>query len=216
MSSINKRSLSAAFIILLACSSFAGFSESSNLEYVSSVLWSKAYDAEVVGDHAYCAFLNGLVILDVANKRRPALVSHLYLGGGFGIEVRDNLACIAAGKKGLKVVDVSDVEAPSLLGSWDTPGEAKDVVVNGNFAYVADGESGLQIIDISKPSSPKLASSMDTPGTAGGLAVNGGYAFIADGESGLQVITITDPKRPRLVGALDTQGSAESVAVKGN
>lgn len=116
MSSIAKKSFCAAFIILLAGAGFTGFSESSSLEYVSSILWSKAYDAEVVGDRAYCAFLNGLVILDVANKKKPALVSSLYLGGGFGIEIRDNLACIAAGKKGLKVVDVSNVEAPSLFG----------------------------------------------------------------------------------------------------
>ena len=127
MNSIVKKALFTAVIILLAWSSFAVSLEGSNLKYVSSILWSKAYDAEVVGDRAYCAFLNGLVILDVANKRKPALVSLLYLGGGFGIEVRNNIAFLAAGKYGLKVVDVSDPEAPSLLGSYDTPGEARDL-----------------------------------------------------------------------------------------
>ena len=211
-----KKLLSAALIIMLAGSGLGKPSQDSGIEYVSSLLWSKAYDAKIVGEHAFCAFLNGLVILDVSDKRKPAFVSSLYLGGGFAIDTKDGLAFVAAGVKGLQIVDVSDINAPFLKGFFDTPGEAKDIVVAGNHAFVADGPSGLQVVDISKPSSPRLAASLDTPGTAGGVIISGDHAYVADGSSGLQIINISDPSKPKLEGAYDTPGTAESVAVSGN
>jgi hypothetical protein len=72
-----KKLFSAASIIVFACSFFTPFLQASELEYVSSLLWSKAYDAKIIGARAYCAFLNGLVILDVSNTRKPALISRL-------------------------------------------------------------------------------------------------------------------------------------------
>ncbi|KAF5413645.1 MAG: hypothetical protein C5S49_08075 [Candidatus Methanogaster sp.] len=44
------------------------------------------------------------------------------------------------------IVDVSDREAPSLAGSYDTAGGACDVAVAGNYAYVADEDNGLVIL----------------------------------------------------------------------
>ena len=37
----------------------------------------------------------------------------------------------------------------TLLGTYDTPGNACGVQVIGNMAYVADHREGLQILDIS-------------------------------------------------------------------
>ncbi|UCE23097.1 MAG: hypothetical protein JSV46_08275, partial [Candidatus Aminicenantes bacterium] len=75
MISSTRKLLSTALIIMLACSGFGKPSPDSGIEYVSSLLWSKAYDAKIIGDHAFCAFLNGLVILDVSDKSKPAFVS---------------------------------------------------------------------------------------------------------------------------------------------
>ncbi len=38
---------------------------------------------------------------------------------------------------------------PSILGSVDTPGRARDVAVAAGVAYVADDFGGLQVIDVS-------------------------------------------------------------------
>ena len=43
------------------------------------------------------------------------------------------------GGSGLQVIDVSDPENPTIVGSADTPGWAAGVYVSGNYAYVADG-----------------------------------------------------------------------------
>jgi len=194
--------------LLLTCPISADLSEASNLEYVSSILWTKAYDAKIDGDHAYCAFLNGLVILDISNKLKPVFISRLFLGGGFGIDLKHNFAFIAAGKKGLKIVDISNVNAPSLIGFFDTQGEAKEIAVKGDHAYVADGSSGLQIIDISEPSAPSIVGSLEMSGFANGITIKGNYAYVSDEISGLKKIDISHPSSPRLVSSFDTPGES--------
>ena len=52
----------------------------------------------------------------------------------------------------------------AIIGSVNTPNEAKGVEVIGNKAYVADSESGLQVVDISNPTNPKIIGSVNTPG----------------------------------------------------
>ena len=55
---------------------------------------------------------------------------------------------------GLQIIDVSDPVKPALLGSIDTNGDYRDVVVVGTTVYVAAGYAGLKIIDVSDPTSP--------------------------------------------------------------
>ena len=134
-------------------------------EFVSSTLWTRAYDVEVRDDYAYCSFLNGLVIFDVSKSGNPQMVSQLLLGGGFGLDVVGELAYVAAGDLGLQVVDVSDPLSPVVLGVLETPGEAKDVVVREDRAYLAVGDAGLVVADITDPASPSFIASVDTPAT---------------------------------------------------
>ena len=69
-------------------------------EFVSSTLWTRAYDVEVRDDYAYCSFLNGLVILDVSKSDDPRIVSQLLLGGGFGLDVAGGLSVRRRGRAG--------------------------------------------------------------------------------------------------------------------
>ncbi|MFM6775317.1 MAG: DUF4347 domain-containing protein, partial [Microcystis panniformis] len=92
------------------------------------------------------------------------------------------------------------VFALSLVGNYDTPGNAYDVKVVGNYAYVADWTSGLQIIDVSTPTNPTLISNYDTSGFAMDVQIVGNYAYVADGYQGLQIIDISNPTNPTLKG----------------
>ena len=71
-------------------------------------------------------------------------------------------------------------DCPEVLGSVDTPGNARGVAVAGGYAYVADGLQGLRVIDVSTPSAPVEVGFVDTSGAAYGVAVAGGYAYVAD------------------------------------
>jgi hypothetical protein len=190
-------------------------SQKEEIRYVDSTLWTKAYDIKVVGERAYCAFLNGLMILDLSDKRRPALISELYLGGGNGIAVEGSFAYVAAGKHGMCVADISDENAPRMSGSFDTPGDARDVAVSEDYAFVADASEGLQVLKINRPEAPVLSAALDTPGSAEDIVLAGSYAYVADGDAGLQIIDIRDPAAPQLVGGYDTPDKAERVAVSG-
>jgi hypothetical protein len=107
---------------------------------------------------------------------------------------------------------------PIFKGSYDTPDQARGVVISGNYAYVADCDSGLQIIDISDPSNPTFKGSYDTPAyNVYEAAVFGNYAYLSSGFSGLQIIDITDPSNPTFKGSYRTPGQAASgVTLSGN
>jgi len=62
---------------------------------------------------------------------------------------------------GLLVIDISNSEAPALLGSYDT-GDGKVVALSsdGSKAYVAAGRS-LKVVDVTNPASPVLSRSFD-------------------------------------------------------
>jgi hypothetical protein len=114
-----------------------------------------------------------------------------------------------------------------IVGSYDTPGAARDVFVKDNYAYVADWSSGLQVIDVSDPANPYQISEWDTPSWArevfvieqGALTL----AYLADykeqaplSESGLLVIDVTDPGTPDQIGKWSSPGLGTGVFVKGD
>lgn len=186
------------------------------IDFLSSTLWTGLVDVKVVENFAYCAYWNGLVVIDVSAE--PVLISELYLEGrGSGIYVSGNHAYLADGWGGLHIIDISEPANPALIATCATPGEAKDVMVSGQHAFVADGSSGLQIVDISAPTAPQYVGSVDTPGTAMGVSVSDSTAYVADMASGLQVIDITNPESPFITASHRVPGSgAFAVDVSGN
>ncbi|MDH3520175.1 MAG: hypothetical protein OEM49_06910, partial [Myxococcales bacterium] len=64
-----------------------------------------------------------------------------------GVTVVGDLAYVANGSLGLRVIDVSNPHSPAAVGALGTPGVARDVEVVGGLAYVAVGYPGLRILD---------------------------------------------------------------------
>jgi choice-of-anchor B domain-containing protein len=64
----------------------------------------------------------------------------------------------------VKVIDVSDISAPVVLGTFESnPGATPhNVYVWGDFLYIAYYQDGLYIYDISTPSTPVLSGYFDT------------------------------------------------------
>jgi hypothetical protein len=127
-----------------------------------------------------------------------------------------DLAYVADGLGGLRILDVSNPAIPVELGALYTPGEALDVAVVGDLAYVADGLGGLRILDVSTPAFPAELGALDTPGYAFDVEVVGDLAYVADGRSGLRILDVSNPAFPVELGALDTPDVAWGVAVVGD
>lgn len=118
--------------------------------------------------------------------------------------------------KKLKFVSPAPLFNPSLLGSYGTPGLARDVTVVDNVAYVANEDSGLHILNVSDPTEPLFIGNYATSDITLGVTVVGRRAYVADGNSGLQILDIRDPSTPTLLGNFDTMGLAWSVDVVGD
>ncbi len=129
-----------------------------------------------------------------------------------GVAVQDDYAYVAAGGRGLYVVDVSDLEAPVIAGSVEIPGNANDVRVDGGWVYLAAGSAGLAIVDVADPAAPSLAAALDLGGTAIDLAVADGRAYVA-ADARLVIVDVADPAQPAILGSVATPGKARGVDV---
>lgn len=103
-----------------------------------------------------------------------------------------------------------------LIGSFNTPGSASDVIVLNTFAYVADGSNGVLVFDVSNPTVPVLYANYDTSGTARKLASSGSYLYVADATS-LVVLNITNPIAPSFTTSLSLPSTdVKDVSIDGS
>lgn len=125
---------------------------------------------------------NGLVILDVADPKAPAL----------------------AGR-----IDIAwyDCNNPYHEEGLCADSKFVDIAVQGNYAYLAQSKTNdtqvLMIVDISDPTQPQTMSAYPIEGSPHWqqLTVVGNYVFIAGGGDGLRIIEVSDPVHPVEIGA---------------
>lgn len=120
----------------------------------------------------------------------------------FDLAATGNLVYVAAGLRGLLVVDASVPSEPAVVGSYDPPdsGYAKGVAVEGTVVYLAAGFAGLRIVDASDPSVPVELGSVSVD-YCSDVAVRDGMAYLANASDGLLVVDVSDPREPETVGA---------------
>jgi hypothetical protein len=161
------------------------------------------------GSKAYLVDTIGLHVMDISNPASLSLIGE-YNTPGFGSSVvlssdgskayvMDNNFYNHHGQLvyegiGLLVIDISNSEAPALLGSYDT-GDGKVVALSsdGSKAYVAAGRS-LKVVDITNPASPILYRSFDvSPDSLVSVALSSddSKAYVAAGSAGLGIIDLT-------------------------
>ena len=188
------------FISLILIGALVAISstDAQSLEYVGSTAWSTANDIDVVGNYAYCAFLNGLEILDISDPVSPAFVSRLFLEGqGQQIQLVGQYAYLTDGTTGLRIIDIFDPANPTLVGSCDTPNFAGKFAISGIYVYVTDNSPDLQIIDISNPTNPYIAGTYHGDDAFHAIAIQENYAYV--GHNGISILDISYPIHPVLI-----------------
>jgi len=90
----------------------------------------------------------GLTIADFSDPADIKIVGR-YDTGGYAKEIlyKDGKVYMTTGLRGLKIIDVTSVSAPVLIGTVKTE-LAKGLDMNGNYIYVADEVEGLITISI--------------------------------------------------------------------
>src|SRR5579884_3072925 len=96
-------------------------------------------------------------LVDITDPRAPVMKAELPVGPVNDIYVARTYAYLAAGAKGLAIVDVENPEKPGSPRFF-TDGGMNDVravkvgMTNASlFAYVADGRNGLRVLQLTSP-----------------------------------------------------------------
>ncbi len=114
-------------------------------------------------------------------------------GGAYDVYLNDEKThlYIADMMCGLQVVDVTDINAPTIVGSVepDEVDQAFMVTAVGDTAYFLDKYNGVYAADVSVPDDPILIGRYDTPSPNGFFVTNDHTIFLADEEMGLLVLS---------------------------
>ncbi|MCK4655328.1 MAG: T9SS type A sorting domain-containing protein, partial [Candidatus Cloacimonetes bacterium] len=184
-----------------------------------------------VGFAYLAAGSGGLVVADVSDVSVPIPVADWYTGSiAHSVEVVGNYAYIAdynywasnyTARGALRIVDISDPVSPTIVGSFRSDAQCKEISVQLPYAYIGDDEGGLRIVDVSDPTNPTEMGYYNTPDFyAYGLDVVGEYVYLCGciedimWEDSLFILDISDPTNPFVTGACDVKGSR--VFVDGN
>ena len=126
----------------------------------------------VEGNYAYITTWNqSFRIVNISDKTNPTIVATINapwstnITSDFCIQgdyayVLDYGVSPGGPEGGLFVVDISDPESPSIVGSYQLPSGPtvnamlSHISVNGSYAYVGDWGYGLGILNISDPANP--------------------------------------------------------------
>ncbi|MBZ5640226.1 MAG: hypothetical protein LAO51_15885 [Acidobacteriia bacterium] len=166
---------------------------------------------------AYFGDGSGLKMIDVTDPHAPSQLGGLATGAVNHLHVVGNLAYVAAGTAGVKIVDVSVPSAPVLVGTYDSPGSAWDVKVAGKRAFVADYTSGFEVVDVTNPAAPALLGTYSTYWEAVAVDFSGRYAYVAEGGGRrVQILDVSDPASPVWMADIPTPDDAQDVRVVGN
>jgi hypothetical protein len=97
----------------------------------------------------------GLKVIDITDGAKPAVKAAVPLPDARDIYVARTYAYIAAGPKGLAIVDIERPEHPAAPKFCNLVTDAYAVRIGmtnaSTFAYVADGKNGLRVLQLTSP-----------------------------------------------------------------
>lgn len=156
----------------------------------------------------------GISRWDISSPAMPAKETEcLSPGMGYEMVISGQYGFQANGIGGLQVLDLSDPETPTVVGSFDTEHEATGIALSGQHAFMIVDTEGLKVYDISVPATPTLVAEAPLPGLLRRIKIQGNYAYATAGDSGLIILDISDPGSPQRVSSIDVPGYVYNVAV---
>ncbi|MBD3163482.1 MAG: hypothetical protein GF346_13400 [Candidatus Eisenbacteria bacterium] len=170
-------------------------------------------DTDIVENLLYVADADGgLRIADLSiDPTAPAEIGVLGIDQPYEVEVQGEFAYIIDfvidGSDWLRIVDVSDPEAPVERGSLLLPATVQSIEPAGDHVYVAARNAGMRVIDVSDPDSPVETGSYEAP-EVHDVDVVGDRAYLSSSDyaSGFLTLDISDPENPALISSYNDPG----------
>ena len=158
-------------------------------------------------DHLYLCYSTAdgsfLRAVDISDPANPTLTDNLEIpSNAVEMAVNDDNVYIIGLDNQFIVIDVSDPDALSQVGSYDF-GEmvVTDLVVAQNYAFVTSS-TGLNVVDISNSEEPAHAAFLET-GAVSAISIRGDHAFLTSAER-LILVDIEDPTSPSVSLEIET------------
>ncbi len=126
---------------------------------------------------------------------------------GYDVAISGELAVVSAFESGIRILDISIPDFPTILSSVDTVGNVTGIAVDGSRAVLSGGIGhGISIVDIADPSAPSVDGQLALPGEATDVDVVGNFAYVACGSAGMKVVDISTSASPVVVGEFAAPG----------
>lgn len=166
-------------------------------------------------NYLYVADLNeGLVILDKANIANPPVgqISFAAQGGAMNITLDGTTAYIMDGNGDIHSVNVANPAAPTLIATFNTPGNAMELLISGGLGYIADNQANLTIYNFG---AANQAGSLRLLGRVMDVASVGAKVYTASESQGVFEVNPALPYDQAFISQYDSPGLAYALQVQG-
>jgi len=137
-------------------------------------------------------------------------------GRAFDVAWDGSHAFVADEEGGLQVLDVSDSDAPIIVGSLDFDEACNAVVVHDGYAFLSVGSDRLMVVDVSVPEAPVLRASLGLPGPGGRLFLEWPFLYIRCDGNTILIVDVSDPEDPESVSSVPVEGLIYGHTVEGD
>ncbi len=160
-------------------------------------------DLAIRDPYAFVAGEDGFWILDQADPSLPVAIAHdVTETPCVSIVLKDDYAYLACPQIGLRIMNISNPQAPTEAGIFDLLGDTNDMVIVDQTLFVA--QSGLRILDVSNPLAPIEMSDFNVgTNNINTVVVAGDYAYLGVDNGNLVILDISDPYAPTETGGYD-------------
>ena len=173
------------------------------------------------GVFAYVSSGGALQVVDVTNpdnlilRGQSAAVTDWWRP--HSLAFAGNRVFIADNWEGLKVIDTSDPDAPTVLSNYNADGFISGVAAVGSRVYLRRDAGGVSVCDVVSGNLQRIGSTSAGPVAKGNnVAVLGGYVFCSGQEYGLSIYDTTSPTAPAYRTTFDaTSGDYRSLSLDG-
>ena len=111
--------------------------------------------------YGYVLDEEGLKVLDMTDADEPHVVSEMKIKGLHSLYLARTYAYVAAGSRGLLILDITRPDKPKLDQVFNAGGCINDlhdvklgITYTTEFAYLADGKNGLRVVQLTGPDTP--------------------------------------------------------------
>jgi hypothetical protein len=172
-------------------------------------------------DTAYVADgYNGHLLVNISAGFQPFITDSVETADvAYGALISGNAAFIAAGKAGVKVLDLDALHQDRMEESATIyrGGEARALKKIGSKLYIADGTHGMSIYDIADPFQPFFTGEyVSDSDTCFDVDVSGSVALLANGKKGIRVVDVSVSIFELPGSPYDTRGNAKAVQIVKN